>query len=275
MLKHQFPPLFNSDSKILILGSFPSVKSREQQFYYGNPQNRFWPLLAKICGEESPATVEEKRALAIRHKIAVWDVIESCDITGSSDSSIRNVRVNDLSRILNLCDIRQIFVNGGTAYRLFQKYQKQSIGRDAVKLPSTSPANAAWNFERLYGQWKIIEDYLSGPSKYPLDRITFQAVYEVVRKIPRGKVATYGQIAAILGNIRWARVVGYALHDNPDGDYTPCYRVVNKAGRVSDAFIFGGKNRQIELLRNDGIEVSDEGYVNMEKFQWRGMNGRF
>ncbi len=270
MIVHQFPPLYNKNSKVLILGSFPSVKSREQQFYYGHPKNRFWPLIAKICGEPVPETIEEKRALVFQYGIAVWDVIERCDITGSADSSIRNVKVNDLGRILNSCAIQQIFVNGGTAYRLFEKYQKPQIGRNAIKLPSTSPANAAWSFEKLYEEWKAVGEYLFGKTKGPLDRITFEAVYEVVRKIPRGKVASYGQIAAMLGNIRWARVVGYALHDNPDGDYTPCYRVVNKEGRVSDAFIFGGKNRQIELLRNDGIEVSDDGYVNMERFCWNG-----
>lgn len=159
-LEHEIQPVYNQDSTVLLLGSFPSVKSREQRFYYGHPQNRFWPLLAKICGENLPQTVEEKKALCLRHGIALWDVIQSCDIEGSADSSIRNARVNDLNMILSQCDIRQIFVNGTTAYRLFQKYQKNAVGRDAVKLPSTSPANAAWTFDKLWEQWKIMREYL-------------------------------------------------------------------------------------------------------------------
>lgn len=159
-LQHEFSPIYNKESKVLILGSFPSVKSREQHFYYGHPQNRFWPLLARICEEDPPQSIETKKELCLRHGIALWDVIESCDIEGSADSSIRNAKVNDLDIILRQCDIRQIFVNGTTAYRLFQKYQKDHIGRDAVKLPSTSPANATWNFDTLWEQWKTIRNYL-------------------------------------------------------------------------------------------------------------------
>lgn len=158
-LEHEFPPIYNEDSRILILGSFPSVKSRQQQFYYGHPQNRFWKLIAKICNECEPKTIEEKKIILKRHKIALWDVIESCEITGSSDSSIKNAKVNDLNRILENCDIRQIFVNGGTAYKLFEKYQKPVIHRDAIKLPSTSPANAAWSFDRLHEEWKVIKEF--------------------------------------------------------------------------------------------------------------------
>lgn len=159
-LQHEFPPVFNSNSRVLILGSFPSVKSREQNFYYGHPQNRFWRLLALICNENIPTTIEEKKALCLSHGIALWDVIESCEIEGSSDSSIKNARVNDLSVILDSCDIKQIFVNGGTAYKLFVKYQQKATGITALKLPSTSPANAAWSFERLYGDWRVIEKYI-------------------------------------------------------------------------------------------------------------------
>lgn len=155
-LEHEFPPLYNEKSKVLILGSFPSVKSRQQQFYYGHPQNRFWKLIAKICNELEPDTIDDKKTLLKNYGIALWDVIESCEITGSSDSSIKNAKVNDLSRILEHCDIRQIFVNGGTAYKLFEKYQKPVIHRDAIKLPSSSPANAAWSLERLYEEWKVI-----------------------------------------------------------------------------------------------------------------------
>ncbi len=155
-LQHEFEPIFDSNSKVLILGSFPSVKSREQKFYYGHPQNRFWRLLAMIYNTQIPQTVEEKKTLCLSNGIALWDVIKACEIVGSSDSSIRNAEVNDLSIILNCCDIKEIFVNGGTAYRLFVKYQQDTINRTAVKLPSTSPANAAWSLERLYGEWKKV-----------------------------------------------------------------------------------------------------------------------
>ena len=269
-LSHEFGPLFDQDSKVLVLGSFPSVKSREKQFYYGHPQNRFWPLLARILGVPVPETIEERRLLALEHGIALWDVIDSCEITGSADSSIRNPEMTDLSLILETAQIRQIFVNGKAAFKLFEKHQKPVIRREAVCLPSTSPANAAFGMDRLYDDWRIIGEYLQEMPDGRAERLRFQDVYHIVRMIPRGCVATYGQIAAMLGNIRWARMVGYALHDNPDGDYTPCYRVVNKEGRVSDAFVFGGRNRQIDLLRADGIEVSDDGYVNMKKYLWKG-----
>ena len=159
-LQHEFQPIFDSRSRVLILGSFPSVTSREQNFYYGHPQNRFWRLLATICNEDTPFTTEQKKALCLTHGIALWDVIQSCEIEGSSDSSIKNVKVNDLSVILDNCGINQIFVNGSTAYKLFAKYQQKEIGRTAIKLPSTSPANAAWSFERLYSEWQVIEEYI-------------------------------------------------------------------------------------------------------------------
>ena len=129
-------------------------------FFYGHPQNRFWKLISRIFEEEIPNTVEEKKALILRNHVALWDVIASCEISGSSDSSIRNARPTDLSIILNASDIRGIFTNGKTAYSYYQKYQKPLTGRDAVCLPSTSPANAAWGFERLYEEWKCIRDVL-------------------------------------------------------------------------------------------------------------------
>lgn len=159
-LNHPFPPIYDESSTVLILGSFPSVKSREQQFYYGHPQNRFWPLLAALCDEAPPRTVGDKKALCLRHGIALWDVIAGCDIEGSADSSIRNAEVNDLTVILGSCAIRRIYVNGGTAYRLFRRYQQPAIGREAVKLPSTSPANAAWNRDRLLAEWSVMAEYL-------------------------------------------------------------------------------------------------------------------
>jgi hypoxanthine-DNA glycosylase len=154
---HPIPPLYDKDSKVLILGSFPSVKSREAGFFYGHPQNRFWKVIASIYGEAVPQTIEEKRGLLLRNHIAVWDVIASCDIAGSSDSSIRNVTVNDLSIILDTADIRGIYVNGKTAFRYYQKYALPIVKRDAICLPSTSPANAAWDMERLTDAWKCIK----------------------------------------------------------------------------------------------------------------------
>ena len=159
MTVHPIPPVYDADSKILILGSFPSVKSREAGFFYGHPQNRFWKVTAAVFGEEVPGAIEEKKAFLLRNKIAVWDVIKSCDIEGSSDSSIKNVTVNDLGEILNVADIREIFVNGKTALRYYEKYTKEKIGRKAVCLPSTSPANAAWSVEKLTEAWKVIGRY--------------------------------------------------------------------------------------------------------------------
>ena len=153
-VEHSIAPVYDANSKILILGSFPSVKSREAQFFYGHPQNRFWKIIAAVCECDTPVTIEEKKKLLLQNHIALWDVIESCDIEGSSDSSIRNVKVNDFSRIFAAADIHRIFANGGTAYSLYTKYVDKSITR----LPSTSPANAAWNMERLIDAWRIILD---------------------------------------------------------------------------------------------------------------------
>ena len=157
MLIHPIPPLYNKDSKILILGSFPSVKSREQMFFYGHPQNRFWKVISVVFECDEPKTIEEKKQLLFENGIALWDVIASCEIEGSSDSSIRNVQVNDLSKILEEADIRQIFVNGRTAEKYFKKYTKSLINTDAECLPSTSPANASWSVNRLVEAWKVIK----------------------------------------------------------------------------------------------------------------------
>lgn len=156
MVQHPFPPLYDENSKILILGSFPSVKSREQMFFYGHPQNRFWKVVSSVFGCDTPATIEEKRRFLLKHGIALWDVIASCEINGSSDSSIKNVVANDISCILNSADIRKIFVNGKTAEKYYNKYTKKVIGKDAVCLPSTSPANAAWSEKRLVEEWKVV-----------------------------------------------------------------------------------------------------------------------
>lgn len=151
---HTFGPLFDEHSEILMLGSFPSVKSREQQFYYGHPQNRFWKVMAAVFEDDMPVTIEEKKAFLLRNHIAIWDVIESCDIVGSSDSSIRNVIGNDMNVVLEKSNIKKIFTNGDKAYQLFLKYCKREGQPQVYKLPSTSPANAAWSLERLTENWR-------------------------------------------------------------------------------------------------------------------------
>jgi double-stranded uracil-DNA glycosylase len=156
-IEHTFLPVFNDNSKILILGSLPSVKSRENGFYYGHPKNRFWKILAQIYNCELPTTVEEKRELLLHNQIAVWDVIQSCDILGSSDSSIKNVKPTDINFILKQCDIKAIYANGKTAGKLYRRYTLDKTGRDIIELPSTSPANAAYKFEQLMEEWKIIK----------------------------------------------------------------------------------------------------------------------
>ncbi|MBR5677761.1 MAG: DNA-deoxyinosine glycosylase [Paludibacteraceae bacterium] len=161
MVVHPIEPVYDEHSEVLILGSFPSVKSREEGFFYGHPQNRFWKVIAAVCGEPVPGTVEEKRSLLLRNHIAVWDVIRSCDITGSSDASIRNVTPNDLRRILDAAPIRAIYVNGKTAERYYKKYIEKTLGIPAACLPSTSPANAAWSAEKLVGEWgKVLHNVL-------------------------------------------------------------------------------------------------------------------
>ncbi len=151
---HEIPPVYDKNSRILILGSFPSVKSREIGFFYGHPQNRFWRVLAQILEVPLPETIDEKRTMLLEHHIAVWDVIASCRISGSSDSSIKDVVPNDLNKILSTARIERICANGTTAWKLYGKYLKSSTGMEAVKLPSTSPANAAWRLERLVETWK-------------------------------------------------------------------------------------------------------------------------
>ncbi|MDO4614486.1 MAG: DNA-deoxyinosine glycosylase [Lachnospiraceae bacterium] len=153
-IEHPFPPFYDTESRILILGSFPSVKSREMNFFYGHPQNRFWKVMAAICSEETPMTVPERSAFLARNHIALFDVIRSCEITGSSDSSIRNAVVNDLSQILSETKIaNNIFVNGGKARDLYRRYTEAQTGIPCRYLPSTSPANAAWSLERLTAAW--------------------------------------------------------------------------------------------------------------------------
>ena len=151
---HTFEPVWDEHSRILILGTFPSVKSRENQFYYGHPQNRFWKVIAGITGRPLPETIEEKKALLLASRIAVWDVIASCTITGSSDSSIRDVTVNDIRALLEKSNICYIYGNGAKACELYDRYVREQTGVDIVKLPSTSPANAVFRLDRLLQEWR-------------------------------------------------------------------------------------------------------------------------
>lgn len=155
-ITHPIPPLYDRDSRLLILGSFPSVKSREARFFYGHPQNRFWPLLARLLGEDVPQTIEEKKALALSHHIALWDSIASCMIVGSSDSSVRDVKPNDLTPILQGSRVTRVACNGTLSHTMYQRYLFPLTGIEAIRLPSTSPANAAFSMERLLDAWQVI-----------------------------------------------------------------------------------------------------------------------
>ena len=159
-VSHDFEPVFDENSKVLILGTFPSVKSRENQFYYGHPQNRFWKVIAGLTESEVPQTIEEKKKLLLEHGIAIWDVIESCDIIGSSDSSIKNVVPADIERVVANSKIQNIYANGGTAKKLYEKYSQKKTGREIIGLPSTSPANAAYSLERLLECWQEVKKVL-------------------------------------------------------------------------------------------------------------------
>lgn len=155
---HPIPPLYDEHSRVLILGSFPSVRSREQGFFYGHPRNRFWRVTATVLGAEEPKTIAEKRDLLLRHGIALWDVIASCEISGSADSTITDVLPNDLTPLFETCKNLRVFTNGKTADLYYRRYQLPIHGREAVCLPSTSPANAAWSIEKLCEAWRRITD---------------------------------------------------------------------------------------------------------------------
>lgn len=155
-IDHPFGPLYSDHSRILILGSFPSIKSREQNFFYGHPQNRFWKVIASVFDEPLPETVSDKKELILRSDLALWDSIASCDIDGSSDASIRNVKTNDISCILDNCSIERIYCNGRKSHELYCRYIEPQTGRQAVCLPSTSPANAQWTLEKLIEAWSVI-----------------------------------------------------------------------------------------------------------------------
>ena len=150
---HPFDPVVSPESRVLILGSFPSVKSREQGFYYGHPQNRFWRMLAAVFDEPVPQSIPEKRELVLRHGLALWDVIASCEITGSSDASVKNAVPVEIARVTGVADIRGVLCNGGLSGRLYARYLAPLTGIEALVMPSTSPANAAWTLPRLVDAW--------------------------------------------------------------------------------------------------------------------------
>ena len=154
--RHPFEPLYDENSRILILGSFPSVKSREMLFYYGHPQNRFWRVMAAVLDSEVPNSIEEKKRLMLSHGIALWDSIASCTIAGSSDSSIKDVVPNNIGSILEAAPIQRICCNGKTSYNCYMKYNYPVTKLEADALPSTSPANVAYSLDRLVGEWQRI-----------------------------------------------------------------------------------------------------------------------
>lgn len=150
-----FEPVYSSQSRALILGTWPSPKSREMAFYYGHPQNRFWPMMASLTGEPVPARedIAAKKQIILRHGLALWDTLESCTITGASDASIKDAVPNDIATLLAKAPIEAVFCNGATAHRFYTKYLEPVSGIPAVKLPSTSPANAACRPDELRRIW--------------------------------------------------------------------------------------------------------------------------
>lgn len=157
---HTIEPVFDKNSKVLILGTFPSPKSRAGMFFYGHPQNRFWSVISAVFGEECPKTNSEKIAFLKRNQIAVWDTVYECDIMGASDSSIKNAVPTNLKKITNAANIRAVFTTGNTANRYYIKYHEKEIGIKAICLPSTSPANARWSKEALINEYKIIKQFI-------------------------------------------------------------------------------------------------------------------
>lgn len=159
-IEHGIPPVFNAESRVLILGTMPSPKSRENGFYYMHPQNRFWRVISTVLGEPLPTTNGERASLLLKNKIALWDTLAQCDIIGASDSSVKNAIPNDLSTITDAADIKAIFTTGKTAYKYYCRFQQEKTGIEAICLPSTSPANACFGLDALIDEYKIIKNYL-------------------------------------------------------------------------------------------------------------------
>lgn len=159
-VKHTIKPVYDKDSKILILGTIPSPKSREIGFYYGHPQNRFWKVLSAVLNEKEPETIEDKKVFLLKNKIALWDVLASCDIRGADDSSIKNPIANDMNIILNQSQVKNIFTTGSTAFKLYNKYCYEKIQIKAVQMLSTSPANCRYSLETLIGNYSILKEYI-------------------------------------------------------------------------------------------------------------------
>lgn len=160
LVTHNFAPIYDEHSRILMLGTMPSPRSREVGFYYGHPRNRFWKVVSDVCGEELPETKEDKIAFALRNRIAVWDVLAGCEIKGADDSSIRNPVPNDMDEILTCADIRAVFATGTKAAQLYKRYCYPKTGLDIITLPSTSPANCSISYEKLYEAYSVILSYL-------------------------------------------------------------------------------------------------------------------
>ncbi|MBS6642285.1 MAG: DNA-deoxyinosine glycosylase [Clostridiaceae bacterium] len=156
IVHHQFAPIYDTESKILILGTIPSPKSREQGFYYGHPRNRFWKVLSDILNEPMPATIEDKITMVKKHHIALWDVLASCEIQGADDASIKNPVPNDMDIILKRARIQRIYTTGSKATALYKKYCYPETGIPSVMLPSTSPANCRMQYEQLKQEYSRI-----------------------------------------------------------------------------------------------------------------------
>lgn len=159
-VEHPLAPVWNEASRVLILGTMPSPKSREQGFYYAHPQNRFWKVLASLFEQPLPNGTEERRRFALQHQIALWDVLASCEISGAADQSIRNPVPNPIENLLGNSNLRAVFTTGATAFRLYQKLCLPRTGISAIALPSTSPANCRVNLEQLCEAYQVILPYL-------------------------------------------------------------------------------------------------------------------
>lgn len=200
-LSHGFDPVYDARSRVLVLGSFPSALSRANDFYYGNPQNRFWRVVAACEGCEVPQSIDEKRRMLLDHGIALWDVIAECDIKGSSDASIKNVVATRVERVLEEAPIEAVICNGACAGRLYHKYLEYRAGIPAQVLPSTSPANAAWSLERLCERWgEALEGARGGEAGGEAPAATEASLARKLAKRGVPAASTYGTHRSMQGN---------------------------------------------------------------------------